>query len=256
MELIQRLRTDFNTQIKALQLINIGLTLAGVIYLIWDFNWSYLATGLVAFLWFGIVGANAGLHRYFSHRTFQTSRFWQYVLAITGTLCSLGSIISWVAIHRYHHLHADSVEDPHSPRHIGAWRAYTYDWKRANISKKFIRDIVGDRMIMFTHRRYFQIIFAYVLLLALIDPWLIIFAYAVPATGCLNGVSAVTVIGHIHGYQRHEVKDTSRNSWIACAMSLGEGWHNNHHAHPYRWQQGEKWWELDPPSWFIRTIKI
>lgn len=254
MNFLHRLRVDFNTQIKTLQMTNILLTAAGMIYLMMDFSWFYFAVALATFLFFGIVGANAGLHRYFSHRTFQTSRFWQYVLAITGTLCSLGSIISWVAIHRYHHLHADTPEDPHSPRHIGAWRAYTYDWNRANISKKFIRDAMNDPMILWLHRNYFRVVFAYVVLLAVIDPWLVIFAYAIPATGCLNGVAAVTVIGHIHGYTSHDVNDTSKNSWIACVMSLGEGWHNNHHAHPYAWQQGEQWWEIDPPSWFIRLI--
>lgn len=255
MDLLHRFRSDFNYQIKILQLVNILLTLGGILYLIFDFDWYYFTLAIVSFLWFGIVGANAGLHRYFSHRSFRINRFWEYVLAITGTVCSLGSIISWVAIHRYHHLHADTEEDPHSPRHIGAWRAYTYDWKRANISKKFIRDAMSDPMIVFLHRNYFKVVSAYVLLLAIIDPWLVIFAYAIPATGCLNGVAAVTVISHIHGYANHEVNDTSKNSWIACAMSLGEGWHNNHHAHPYQWKQGERWWEIDPPSWVIRMIR-
>lgn len=255
MNYLTSLKNDFNTQIKLLQLVNIVLTVAGIVYLIMDFSWWYFSIALSVFLYFGIVGANTGLHRYFSHRSFVTSRFWQYVLGITGTLCSLGSIVSWVAIHRYHHLHADTPEDPHSPKYIGAWRAYTYDWKRTSISKKFIRDAIADPMIVFLHRHFFKVILAYVALLAMIDPLLVIFAYAIPATGCLNGVSAVTVIGHIHGYTTHKTNDTATNSWIACIMSLGEGWHNNHHAHPFKWKQGEQWWEIDPPSWFIRLIK-
>jgi stearoyl-CoA desaturase (delta-9 desaturase) len=126
---------------------------------------------------------------------------------------------------------------------------------RTNISKKFIRDVVSDPVILLTHRHYFKIIFTFVALLAVIDPLLVIFAYAIPATGCLNGVSAVTVISHIHGYRSYDVNDTSRNSWIASVLSLGEGWHNNHHAKPYQWCQGEQWWEIDPPSWIIRLIQ-
>lgn len=251
----KQLRKDFNTQIKTLHLLNIILTLTGVGYLVLDFSWGYFFSAVVSFLVFGIVGANVGLHRYFSHRNFKTNRFWQTVLAIIGTLTSLGSILSWVAIHRYHHLHADTELDVHSPRHIGWWRAYTYDWNRAQISKKFIRDLVNNPLIIFCHRHYFAIVFSYVLLLALINPWLVVFAYAIPATGCLNGVAAVTVIGHIHGYVSHPVNDTSKNSWIACVFSLGEGWHNNHHARPYNWRQGERWWEIDPPSWVIRLIR-
>lgn len=255
MDLAHRLRTDFNTQIKTLQLINILLSIAGLVYLVTNFSWFYFSVATGMFLFFGIVGANVGLHRYFSHRSFKVARPWQIVLATVGTLCTLGSIISWAAVHRYHHLHADTDRDPHSPQKIGLWRAYTYDWVRTNISKKFIRDVISDPVILFTHRHYFKIIFAFVAVLAVIDPWLVVFAYAIPVTGCLNGVSAVTVISHIHGYRSHDVNDTSRNSWIATVMSLGEGWHNNHHARPYQWQQGEQWWEIDPPSWVIRLIQ-
>lgn len=252
--MIQKLRTDFNTQIKILQLVNVLLTLTGISVLAIRVDWYYFNITFGTFLVFGIVGTNAGLHRYFSHHSFKINRFWQYVLALIGTLCSLGSIISWVAVHRYHHLHADTPEDPHSPRHIGIWRAYIYDWNRVNIPKKFVRDVMGDPMILFTHRHYFKIIATYVILLAIIDPWLIIYAYAIPATLCLNSISAITVIGHTHGYTNHQMDDTSKNSWLTCILALGE-WHNNHHAHPYNWKQGERWWEIDPPSWFIRLIK-
>jgi stearoyl-CoA desaturase (delta-9 desaturase) len=246
---------NFNTQIKSLQLVNILLSIIGICYLIVDFSIGYFSTFIISFLIFGVIGANAGYHRYFSHRTYKTYRSVEVLLAVIGTLATLGSIISWVALHRYHHQHADTEKDPHSPRHIGWWKAYTYDWRRADISKKLIRDVVQDPLIVFLHKHYFKIIFAYVTLLLLINPWLIIFAYAMPATGCLNGVAAVTVFGHIHGYINHQVNDTAKNSWIANIMSLGEGWHNNHHTRPYQWKQGEKWWEIDPPSWFIRMVK-
>jgi len=204
---------------------------------------------------FGIIGANAGYHRYFSHRSYDTYRPIVIFMAVIGTLASLGSIISWSAIHRYHHAYADTDKDPHSPMYIGWFRAYTYDWKRTDISRKYIKDVVRDPLVVFLHKHYFKIIFLYIGILALINPWLIIFAYALPAAGCLNGVSAVTVISHLHGYATHETGDTAKNSWIASVLSLGEGWHNNHHARAYNWKQGEQWWEIDPPAWFIMLIK-
>jgi stearoyl-CoA desaturase (delta-9 desaturase) len=249
------LKKDFNTQIKFLQLVNLLGTLLGMIYLSQHFDLIYLLTGIVSFLIFGVIGANAGYHRYFSHRTYETYRPVEYIMAIIGTLATLGSIISWVAVHRYHHLHADTDKDPHSPRHIGWWRAYIYDWNRADISKKFIKDVIKDPLIVFLHKNYFKVIFFYILLLGIIDPWLIVFAYCIPATGCLNGVASVTVIGHIHGYTNHKTNDTAKNSWIANIMSLGEGWHNNHHARPYNWKQGEQWWEFDLPAQFIKLVK-
>lgn len=247
---------SFNSQIKLLQLINLVASIIGIILLFINFNFFYLLAAILTFLLFGIVGANAGYHRYFSHRSYQTTRPVEIVMAIIGTLATLGSVISWVAVHRYHHITADTEKDPHSPRHIGWFRAYFYDWQRVDISKKFIRDVIKDPVIVFLHKHYFKVIFFYALLLALVDPLLVIFAYCIPATGCLNGVSAVTVIGHIHGYENHITNDTAKNSWIANIFSLGEGWHNNHHHRPFNWQQGERWWELDPPSWFIRAVKI
>lgn len=246
---------NFNTKIKILQLINLGLTLLGIVYLLFNFNQTYLIVSIFGFLIFGIIGANAGYHRYFSHRSYTTSKLVESIMAIVGTFATLGSVISWVAVHRYHHLHADTEKDPHSPKYIGWWEAYTYNWKKTEISKKFIKDVTQNPLIVFLHKNYFKVIFLYVILLAIIDPLLIIFAYSIPATGCLNGVSAVTVIGHKHGYISHQTNDTAKNSWIANLFSLGEGWHNNHHAHPYKWQQGEKWWEIDPPAMFIKLIK-
>jgi stearoyl-CoA desaturase (delta-9 desaturase) len=250
------IKKDFNTRIKSLQLFNIILSFVGIVYLAVNFNAYYFFVGLISFLIFGIIGANAGYHRYFSHKSYETTKPVRWIMAIIGTLSTLGSIISWVAVHRYHHINADTEKDPHSPRHIGWVKSYTYDWKRAEISKKFIRDLVEDPLIVFLHRHYFKVIFFYIAMLFLVDPMLIIFAYCIPATGCLNGVSSVTVIGHIHGYKNHPVNDTSKNSWIANIFSLGEGWHNNHHACPHKWKQGEKWWEIDPPSWFIKLVKV
>jgi fatty-acid desaturase len=244
-----------NINIKLVQLCNLLLSVIGILYLYYNFDYNYVLISLFSFLIFGIVGVNAGYHRYFSHRSYNTYRPVVVIMALLGTLSTLGSLISWVAIHRYHHLHADKPEDPHSPKFIGWWNAYTYNWLRTSISKKFIRDLIGDPLVMFLHRHYYKVILTYIMLLAFIDPWLIIFAYAIPCTGCLNGVSAVTVISHIHGYKNHQHYDEAKNSWIATMFSLGEGWHNNHHYRPYNWKQGEKFWEIDPPSWFISLIK-
>lgn len=249
------MRQNFNYQIKLLQLFNATLSCIGIAYLMIHPSVYYASIAIFSFLLFGIVGANAGFHRYFSHRSYKTSRPMEIILAIVGTLATLGSIISWVAVHRYHHQHADTELDPHSPRHIGWFKAYTYDWKRADITRKYIADVIKDPIVVFLHKHYFKVIFLYVIILAMIDPLLIIFAYALPATGCLNGVASVTVIGHIHGYETHQTNDTAKNSWIANILSLGEGWHNNHHARPGSWKQGEKWWEIDPPGLFIRLIK-
>ena len=88
----------------------------------------------------------------------------------------------------------------------------------------------------------------------MINPWLIIWCYAVPACGGYMMISSATVIAHMHGYIVIPTKDSAKNSWIASLLSLGEGWHNYHHARAGDYRHGHKWWELDPAAWIIEHI--
>jgi stearoyl-CoA desaturase (delta-9 desaturase) len=247
--------SNFNTRIRWLQAVNHLALLGGIIAVAAGIiSTSYLWIGLASYIWFVLIGTTIGLHRYFSHRTFKTNRVWQYIMAWSGTICTVGTIIGWVGLHRYHHAHTDTEEDPHDPRRIGIWNAWTYNWKRSKFSKKFIRIELGDPMIVFMHKHYFKIIFSYIALLAIINPWLIIWCYCLPACGSYLAISAVTVIGHMHGYVTHDVGDNARNSWITSLLSLGEGWHNNHHARSFDYRNGYQWWELDPAAWLIEHV--
>jgi fatty-acid desaturase len=86
-------------------------------------------------------------------------------------------------------------------------------------------------------------------------PLAVIFGYCIPASLCLHSSSAIIVIAHRHGYKTHKCRDESRNSWIANIITLGEGWHNNHHARPYAWSNWERWWEWDIPAIIIWMVK-
>lgn len=247
--------SNFNSNIRTLQLANHLLMLVGFVMLITsNISIHYLYIGIVFYVLVVMVGSGVGLHRYFSHRTFKTTRAWEYVLGFLGTIATVGTILGWVGLHRYHHAHTDKDEDPHNPNEIGVFNAWFYNWKTSKFTKNFIRQELRDPMILFLHRHYFKVIFAYILLLGLIDPWLIVWCYCFPACGSYMGISAVTVLGHIQGYTNHTISDTSKNSWSASLLSLGEGWHNNHHANPMKYRQGEKWWELDPSAFIIEKI--
>ena len=106
--------------------------------------------------------------------------------------------------------------------------------------------------LKFVHNNYFLISFFIILILAVIDIRLAGFIYALPAVGCFHGAQAIGVLPHLWGYRTYEVNDLSHNNWLASILSLGEGWHNNHHANPGRWWQGEEWWEIDPPGFMIK----
>jgi stearoyl-CoA desaturase (delta-9 desaturase) len=202
-----------------------------------------------------VFGINIGLHRLLSHRSFEAPKWFERATSLIAITTTVGSPLAWVALHRQHHKSAETSLDPHSPYILGWWRAWFGFWNTNHIDLKLIKDLRKDKFQKALHKYYLLLLFVYIAILALIDPWLIVFAYALPASMCLHATSSIIVISHIHGYKTYKVNDESRNSWIASLITLGEGWHNNHHAHPRDWNNQHKWWEFDVTAWIIRLVK-
>jgi fatty-acid desaturase len=250
------LKPTHNQLVRSLQVINHLLLIIGVVYSLYYFEFKYLFISLIIYWITGILGINIGFHRLISHRSFSTYKSIEKILAIIGSITTVGSPLAWVTIHRQHHRSCEKSGDPHSPYLIGNWRAWFGFWDLKSLDLKLVRDLRSDEFYKQLHKHYFKIILFYCILLFLIDPWLVIFAYAIPACLCLHSSSAIIVIAHRHGYKNHNLKnDQSRNSWIANLITMGEGWHNNHHAKPYSWSNWEKWWEWDIPAIIIKIIK-
>lgn len=214
-----------------------------------EYFW-FLASFLV-FLWVGIVGVNVSLHRYYSHRSFKTTKFKELVLLISSVPTSLGSPAMWCSIHRMHHANSDTNKDPHNPVN-GVFKTWFGFWPNQTIPKRFIAPFLSSPSLKFVHKHYFLINFFILFFLVLIDIKLAGFLYCLPAVGCFHGAQSIGVLPHKWGYRNYNSNDESRNNWLASILALGEGWHNNHHANPGRWWQGEKWWEFDPPAFMIK----
>lgn len=245
-----------NQQVRTLQIINHLFVLVGLFYVISTENYYLLLLSLIFYWILGTLGINVGYHRLLSHRSFKTNLYIERFLSIIGAITTVGSPMAWVAVHRQHHRKCERDGDPHSPYRLGNLKAWFGIWELKNLDLKLVKDLRRDKFYKWIHKNYFLIIFSYCLILALINPWLIIFAYCIPVSLCLHSSSAIIVIAHRHGYRSYDlVHDQSRNSWIANLLTLGEGWHNNHHAKPYAWSNWEKWWEWDIPSLIIRIIK-
>lgn len=240
------------TKFKILHIINHIVLIFGIYSIIQTQEYAWLLLGLICFLWTGIVGVNVALHRYYSHQSFKTTKFKEQILLWSSVFTSLGSPAMWCSIHRMHHSHSDTDKDPHNPRLYGIFKTWFTLWPTKAIPKRFFVPFIKTPMMRFVHNNYFLINFTVLFLLALIDIRLAAVAYCLPAVGCFHGASAIGVIPHYFGYKRYKINDESRNSWVASILSLGEGWHNNHHANPGRWWQGETWWELDPPAFMIK----
>lgn len=215
-------------------------------------SYLWFLLGLAAFLWTGIVGVNVALHRYYSHKAFATTPFRERILLWSSVFTSLGSPAMWCSVHRLHHVTSDTDKDPHNPQIMGKFKTWFGIWKPVVIPKRFITPFLKTQEMIFVHKNYFAINAVLLVVLCLIDIRLAGFLYALPAVGCFHGAQAIGVLPHIWGYRRHETNDLSRNNWLASVLALGEGWHNNHHANPGRWWQGETWWEIDPPAFMIK----
>ncbi|MFN3430153.1 MAG: acyl-CoA desaturase [Candidatus Sericytochromatia bacterium] len=260
----------FRRFVRSGQLVKLGMCLVGV---------AMLATGRVsaldAALFAGfyvatMLGVTAGMHRLFTHRSFEAHPALRAVLAVLGTMAGQGTVLIWVASHRRHHQHSDLPLDPHSPHgdepsalgrfwhaHIG-WilSFYPEDWER------YVPDLLRDPLLIWLHRRSMLVV-----LLGVVLPGVLAWAFAhtwqAALTGALWGgwvrlflveqsVLLVNSAGHLWGRRPFESRDHSVNSWPVAMLTLGEGWHNGHHAFPSSARHGLNRFEPDPTYWAIR----
>jgi len=239
------------TKFRLLHIINHLVSFAAIYYVITTETYYWFLVFLMSFLWLGIVGVNVSLHRYYSHKSFKTTAFRERILLWSSVFTSLGSPAMWCSVHRLHHKTSDTDKDPHNPKIQGNLKTWLGIWKPMVIPKRFIVPFLSTKELKFVHNNYFVLNIGLLIILCLIDIRLAGFLYTLPAIGCFHGAQAIGVLPHLWGYRRYEVNDLSHNNWLASILALGEGWHNNHHANPGRWWQGETWWELDPPAFMI-----
>lgn len=211
---------------------------------------------VLVYLMFQVLGVGIGVHRYSAHRTFEVAPPIKFILLVFATLSTVGSSISWAGIHRLHHQTADTEADPHSPEHLSIWQIVSGAYlTRTRIAARNIRDLVGDPMQAFFHKNYFKIILLYVLVLTVIDPRWILFGYLIPVAMVYWVTSFGIVMNHSWGYRNFKTSDRSVNSWLLSFITLGDGWHNNHHFDPANPSHSAKWWEFDLCYQIIRRIK-
>ena len=236
----------------------------------WTFTWSALVLAF-AFHWLtGGIGICLGYHRLLTHTGFIVPQWLRRTIAVIGTLAGEGGPVLWTANHRRHHAHSDQPGDPHSP-HDGPWwshmfwLAFTTDGgNRDAYFKRWVPDLVDDKFMMALetfflpiHLLFGGLVFAagYAIGgLSLATSWTV-WIVAVRMVFVLHTTWFVNSASHIWGYRNYETRDDSRNLWWVGLISYGEGWHNNHHAHPRLAQHGHKWWEFDMTYQAIRLLR-
>jgi len=202
---------------------------------------------------------SAGYHRYFSHRSYKLGRFMQFVMAFGGTTCAQKGPLWWAGHHRNHHLYSDTEKDIHSPKR-GFWWSHV-GWILCNKFKPTpedrIRDFTKYPELVWLDKHCLvppTILGAAVFLLwgpsALLIGFFLSTVLLYHATFCINSLA------HVFGRRRYATTDTSRNSLILALMTMGEGWHNNHHHYRSSVNQGFYWWEIDFSYYVLRLFSL
>jgi stearoyl-CoA desaturase (Delta-9 desaturase) len=223
------------------------------------FHWYYpvVALGLYYLRMFAIT---AGFHRYFSHRSFKTSRWFQFALAFLGTTSAQKGVLWWAAHHRDHHKYSDQPEDIHSPVQRGFWWSHV-GWilSRRHDQNKFdrIRDFTKYPELMWLNKYHLlpPVLLAAVLGLVGGVP-MMVWGFCVSTVLLWHGTFTINSLSHMIGRRRYATGDQSRNNWFLAIITLGEGWHNNHHHYQSSARQGFFWWEYDLAYYVLRLFGI
>ncbi|HUE77904.1 MAG TPA: acyl-CoA desaturase [Longimicrobiales bacterium] len=200
----------------------------------------------------------AGYHRYFSHRSFKTSRVGQFVLAFLAQTSLQRGVIWWAAIHRHHHKHSDTELDVHSPVHrsflyshvgwIFAKRDDTPDYSTVN-------DLTAYPELRFLERFHHLPWVIVAALFLIFGGWQALVVGWIWSTLLLyHGSFSINSLAHVHGNQRYVTGDDSRNNWWLAIITMGEGWHNNHHAYQSSTRQGFRWYEWDLTYYTLKVL--
>ena len=274
-----RERTSRVSQVVTLIAVGVPpLGLLSAMGLLWGVALSWLDVALFLVLYAGsALGNSVGFHRLFTHKSFETNAVLRFIFAALGSMAVQGSVLRWVAQHRRHHQHSDTVDDPHSPHNrghglLGVIRGFWH----AHIGWAFKPDAAGlDRYVTDLKK------LASVRIASALFPLWIALGLVVPAvlggilTGTWGGAFfgllwgglvrvflvhhvtwSVNSICHLWGSRPYPEHDHSRNNVLFGILAMGEGWHNNHHAFPTSARHGLRWWQLDFSYYVIRALGL
>jgi stearoyl-CoA desaturase (delta-9 desaturase) len=212
------------------------------------FEWS-LVGWLVATYVIRMFGVTAGYHRYFSHRSYKLGRVPQFLMAFLAQTSAQKGVLWWSAHHRIHHRHSDTAEDPHSPARRGLWWSHI-GWIIANTSSTYHRQVIQDfdkypelRLLNRFHRVPAILFGAALYLIGGLPVFM--WGFVLSTVVLWHGTFTINSLAHVWGSRRFETGDDSRNNLFLALITLGEGWHNNHHRYMFRARQGLYWWEID-----------
>jgi stearoyl-CoA desaturase (delta-9 desaturase) len=255
-ELARHKGVDF---MRIMPFILLHLACFGVIWV--GFSWTAAGVALCLYLvrMFAITGI---YHRYFSHRTYKTGRFVQFLFAVLGNASVQRGPLWWASHHRHHHKYSDQPEDSHSPIQQGFWYSHmgwftelknfptkhelVQDWAKYPELRFLDRySLVVPLLLLGTLYGTGELLAAYLPAAGTSGLQLVIWGFCISTVVLFHATATINSLDHMIGRKRFDTSDGSRNNWFLALITLGEGWHNNHHHYPISTRQGFYWWEID-----------
>ncbi|WP_437525728.1 acyl-CoA desaturase [Sorangium sp. So ce726] len=234
--------------------IHVGTVVAIVRGATWKLAALAAATYLVR-----MFAITAVYHRYFSHRSYKTSRGLQFLLALLGTTATQKGPLWWGGTHRVHHKYSDTERDVHSPLRRGFWYAHMGWWlgrEHEELDLKRIPDFAGFPELRWLERYHVVGPLGMMALLFAVGGYdAFLWGYVVSTCALMHGTFTINSLAHVFGSRRYATTDTSRNNFWLALITLGEGWHNNHHHYMSSANQGFFWWEIDVSFYILRAME-
>jgi stearoyl-CoA desaturase (delta-9 desaturase) len=234
----------------------------GAVAALFFFSWPAFFAAVFLY-WMSLsLGIGMGYHRLLTHRSYQVPKWLEHSLAVCGALALEGGPIFWVATHRVHHQFSDKHGDPHTPRD-GKWWSHIVWMMVGDVTHcdsvacaKYAPDMAADPFyVWLSNYHWVPLTVVGILLMAIGGLPFLLWGVFFRVTMGLHATWMVNSLTHLWGARRFDTRDDSRNNWFVAALSFGEGWHNNHHAHPTSARHGLAWYEVDISWMTIRLLQ-
>lgn len=243
---------------------------AACLLVIWvGISWTAVAVA-IALYYFRMFSITGFYHRYFSHKTFKTSRAFQFVMAVCGLCAIQRGPLWWAAHHRHHHVHSDEHPDLHSPKQHGMLWSHMFWFTTDTVfatNHKNVKDLAKFPEIKFLNRHETLVYLAFAAFVLglgfLLSSFsffnttvmqVFVWGFFISTVFNYHAVYTINSLSHLFGRRRYNTTDTSRNNFWLALLTLGEGWHNNHHHYPSSVKQGFYWWEIDITYYILKMM--
>jgi stearoyl-CoA desaturase (delta-9 desaturase) len=221
------------------------------------FSWEMVALCVGSYV-LRMFAITAGYHRYFSHRAYKMGRVAQFAMAWLGSTATQKGVLYWAGHHRHHHRYSDQKQDLHSPIQDGFWWSHLgwiisteYDEARHDL----LQDLTKYREIVWVDRWHLVPAISYaVAMFAIWGMPGLVWGYFISTVLLWHGTFTINSLSHVFGSRRYQTTDTSRNNALLALITLGEGWHNNHHTYMSSANQGFFWWEFDVSYYVLKAL--